>query len=114
MPRWSKMWPHLFLKGITLASVATRSWWSTCWPVVRFALDLLGFALPGWLRLCRHFLRCVSPSLPPGAKSEVNTFDGERCMYGSLNDSIRHLLKDYKFVSVYAMKRGDFNYFLHM
>lgn len=49
-----------------------------------------------------------------GAKSEANTFDGERCMYGCLNDSIRRLLKEYKCVSVYAMKRGDFNYFLHM
>lgn len=53
-------------------------------------------------------------SLCSGAKSEANTFDGERCMYGSLNDSIRRLLKEYKCVSVCAMKRGDVDYFLHM
>lgn len=49
-----------------------------------------------------------------GAKSEANTFDGERCVYGCLSDSIRRLLKEYKCVSVTAMQRGDFNYFLHM
>ncbi|TNM86950.1 ankyrin repeat and BTB/POZ domain-containing protein 1 isoform X1 [Takifugu rubripes] len=63
--------------------------------------------------LCGHE-ELVEYLLASGAKSEVNTFDGERCMYGCLNDSIRRLLKDYKCVSVYAMKRGDFNYFLHM
>lgn len=52
--------------------------------------------------------------LPPGAKCEANTFDGERCMYGSLSDSVRRLLKDYKCVSVRAMQRDDFIYFLHM
>lgn len=53
-------------------------------------------------------------ALLSGAKCEANTFDGERCMYGSLNDSVRRLLKDYKCVSVRAMQRDDFNYFLHM
>lgn len=53
-------------------------------------------------------------SLLSGAKCEANTFDGERCVYGSLNDSVRRLLKDYKCVSVPAMQRDDFNYFLHM
>lgn len=49
-----------------------------------------------------------------GAKCEANTFDGERCVYGSLNDSIRRLLKDYKCVSVVAMQKNDFDYFLHL
>ncbi|CAG11294.1 unnamed protein product, partial [Tetraodon nigroviridis] len=63
--------------------------------------------------LCGHE-ELVEYLLASGAKSEANTFDGERCMYGSLNDSIRRLLKEYKCVSVSAMKRGDVAYFLHM
>lgn len=49
----------------------------------------------------------------PGAKCEANTFDGERCMYGSLSDSIQRVLKEYKCVGIRAMQRNDFNYFLH-
>ncbi|XP_045911915.1 ankyrin repeat and BTB/POZ domain-containing protein 1 isoform X1 [Micropterus dolomieu] len=63
--------------------------------------------------LCGHE-ELVQYLLASGAKCEANTFDGERCMYGSLNDSVRRLLKDYKCVSVRAMQRDDFNYFLHM
>ncbi|KAM4738270.1 ankyrin repeat and BTB/POZ domain-containing protein 1 isoform 2-T2 [Anableps anableps] len=63
--------------------------------------------------LCGHE-ELVQYLLASGAKCEANTFDGERCVYGSLNDSIRRLLKDYKCVSVRAMQRNDFNYFLHM
>lgn len=59
-------------------------------------------------------MRNNSSSLSLGAKSEANTFDGERCMYGSLNDSIRRLLKEYKCVSVCALKRGEVDYFLHL
>ncbi|XP_057686187.1 ankyrin repeat and BTB/POZ domain-containing protein 1 isoform X2 [Corythoichthys intestinalis] len=63
--------------------------------------------------LCGHE-ELVQYLLASGAKCEANTFDGERCLYGSLNDSIRRLLKEYKCVSVRAMKRDDFNYFLHV
>lgn len=49
-----------------------------------------------------------------GAKCEANTFDGERCLYGSLNESIRRLLKDYKCVGAHTMQRDDYEYFLHM
>ncbi|XP_062283730.1 ankyrin repeat and BTB/POZ domain-containing protein 1 isoform X1 [Scomber scombrus] len=63
--------------------------------------------------LCGHE-ELVQYLLASGAKCEANTFDGERCVYGSLNDSVRRLLKDYKCVSVRAMQRDDFNYFLHM
>ncbi|TKS77742.1 Ankyrin repeat and BTB/POZ domain-containing protein 1 [Collichthys lucidus] len=63
--------------------------------------------------LCGHE-ELVEYLLASGAKCEANTFDGERCMYGSLSDSVRRLIKDYKCVSVRAMQRNDFNYFLHM
>uniref|UniRef100_A0A3Q3XES8 Ankyrin repeat and BTB/POZ domain-containing protein 1 n=1 Tax=Mola mola TaxID=94237 RepID=A0A3Q3XES8_MOLML len=63
--------------------------------------------------LCGHE-ELVQYLLASGAKCEANTFDGERCMYGSLNDSVQRLLKEYKCVSVRAMQRDDFNYFLHM
>ncbi|KAG7252481.1 hypothetical protein CRUP_011207, partial [Coryphaenoides rupestris] len=38
--------------------------------------------------LCGHE-ELVQYLLAHGAKCEANTFDGERCLYGSLNDSIR-------------------------
>ncbi|XP_037539989.1 ankyrin repeat and BTB/POZ domain-containing protein 1 [Nematolebias whitei] len=63
--------------------------------------------------LCGHE-ELVQYLLASGAKCEANTFDGERCVYGSLNDSIRRLLKDYKCVSVVAMQKNDFDYFLHL
>lgn len=63
--------------------------------------------------LCGHE-KLVQYLLDNGAKCEANTFDGERCMYGCLNESVRRLLKDYKCISVRAMQRVDFNYFLHM
>ncbi|XP_068191257.1 ankyrin repeat and BTB/POZ domain-containing protein 1 isoform X1 [Antennarius striatus] len=63
--------------------------------------------------LCGHE-ELVEYLLASGAKCEANTFDGERCMYGSLNDSVRRLLKDYKCVTVKAMQKNGFNYFLHM
>uniref|UniRef100_A0AAQ4RDK0 Ankyrin repeat and BTB (POZ) domain containing 1 n=1 Tax=Gasterosteus aculeatus aculeatus TaxID=481459 RepID=A0AAQ4RDK0_GASAC len=62
--------------------------------------------------LCGHE-ELVQYLLANGAKCEANTFDGERCMYGSLNESVRRLLKDYKCISVRAMQRDDFSYFLH-
>ncbi|XP_035499771.1 ankyrin repeat and BTB/POZ domain-containing protein 1 isoform X1 [Scophthalmus maximus] len=63
--------------------------------------------------LCGHE-ELVQYLLASGAKCEANTFDGERCMYGSLSDSVRRLVKEYKCVSIRAMQRDDFNYFLHM
>ncbi|CAB1424205.1 unnamed protein product [Pleuronectes platessa] len=63
--------------------------------------------------LCGHE-ELVEYLLASGAKCEANTFDGERCMYGSLSDSVRRQLKDYKCVSARTMQRDDFNYFLHM
>uniref|UniRef100_A0A8C7WYT6 Ankyrin repeat and BTB (POZ) domain containing 1 n=1 Tax=Oryzias sinensis TaxID=183150 RepID=A0A8C7WYT6_9TELE len=80
-----------------------------------FILKIQTFLLPlrYYACLCGHE-ELVQYLLASGAKCEANTFDGERCVYGSLNDSIRRLLKDYKCVSVRAMQRNDFNYFLHM
>lgn len=63
--------------------------------------------------LCGHE-ELVQYLLASGAKCEANTFDGERCMYGSLNDGVRRILKNYKCVSVRAMQREGFNYCLHM
>ncbi|KAF7655645.1 hypothetical protein LDENG_00053080 [Lucifuga dentata] len=63
--------------------------------------------------LCGHD-ELVQYLLASGAKCEANTFDGERCLYGSLTDSIRRLLKDYKCVSARIMQRDDYDYFLHM
>lgn len=98
-------------QGITHASVATRSWSSTCWLVVRPFLALC--------RLVQRKENVISPviiasALLPGAKCEANTFDGERCMYGCLNDSVRRMLKEYKCVGVQAMQREGFDYCLHM
>ncbi|XP_076022985.1 ankyrin repeat and BTB/POZ domain-containing protein 1 [Genypterus blacodes] len=62
--------------------------------------------------LCGHE-DLVQYLLANGAKCEANTFDGERCLYGSLNESIRRYLKDYKCVSAHTMQRDDYEYFLH-
>ncbi|KAI4823928.1 hypothetical protein KUCAC02_012482 [Chaenocephalus aceratus] len=63
--------------------------------------------------LCGHD-ELVQYLLASGARCEANTFDGERCLYCCLNDSVRRLLKDYKCITVRAMQRDDYNYFLHM
>lgn len=63
--------------------------------------------------LCGHE-ELVQYLLANGAKCEANTFDGERCMYGSLSDSIRRLLKDYKCITAQTMQRDYYDYFLHM
>ncbi|XP_024915273.1 ankyrin repeat and BTB/POZ domain-containing protein 1 isoform X3 [Cynoglossus semilaevis] len=47
-----------------------------------------------------------------GARCEANTFDGERCLYACLKDSIRRLLKDYKCVGGHLMQHDYFNHFL--
>lgn len=55
-------------------------------------------------------IKCMWP--PPGAKCEANTFDGERCLYGALSDSIRRLLKEYKRITAKAMQRDYYEHFL--
>lgn len=49
---------------------------------------------------------------PTGAKCEANTFDGERCLYGALNDTIRRVLKEYKQITAKCMKRDYYDAFL--
>nr|XP_046221031.1 ankyrin repeat and BTB/POZ domain-containing protein 1 isoform X1 [Oncorhynchus gorbuscha] len=61
--------------------------------------------------LCGHE-ELVQYLLANGAKCEANTFDGERCMYGSLSDSIRRLLKEYKCITAQAMQRDYYDHFL--
>ncbi|XP_056445652.1 ankyrin repeat and BTB/POZ domain-containing protein 1 [Gadus chalcogrammus] len=63
--------------------------------------------------LCGHE-ELVQYLLAHGAKCEANTFDGERCVYGSLKDSIRRLLKEHKCITAKTMQRDYFDYFLHM
>lgn len=45
--------------------------------------------------LCGH-RPVVEYLLRQGARCEANTFDGERSLYGALNDGIRHLLRSWK------------------
>ncbi|KAJ8257950.1 hypothetical protein GJAV_G00191510 [Gymnothorax javanicus] len=61
--------------------------------------------------LCGH-VELVQYLLANGAKCEVNTFDGERCLYGALNDKVRRLLKEYKQIPIKAIQRDDYNLFL--
>ncbi|XP_072928113.1 ankyrin repeat and BTB/POZ domain-containing protein 1 isoform X4 [Hemitrygon akajei] len=61
--------------------------------------------------LCGHE-ELVRYLLENGAKCEINTFDGERCLYGALNDSIRRLLKDYKQITAKCMQRDYYDDFL--
>jgi len=51
---------------------------------------------------------------PPsaGAKCEANTFDGERCLYAALSDSIKKMLKGYKMITSTTMRRGVYEEFL--
>ncbi|KAM3871654.1 ankyrin repeat and BTB/POZ domain-containing protein 1 [Diretmus argenteus] len=63
--------------------------------------------------LCGHE-ELVQYLLATGAKCEANTFDGERCMYGSLSDSVRRMLKDYKCITAKTKQRDYFDYFLHI
>ncbi|KAI8149563.1 BTB/POZ protein [Fennellomyces sp. T-0311] len=46
--------------------------------------------------LCGHY-EVVKFLLESGAQCDPNTFTGERCLYGALNDKIRRLLRSYKF-----------------
>ncbi|KAK9406149.1 ankyrin repeat and BTB/POZ domain-containing protein 1 [Crotalus adamanteus] len=61
--------------------------------------------------LCGHE-ELVQYLLANGAKCEANTFDGERCLYGALNDTIRRVLKEYKQITAKCMKRDYYDAFL--
>nr|XP_013807397.1 PREDICTED: ankyrin repeat and BTB/POZ domain-containing protein 1-like [Apteryx mantelli mantelli] len=61
--------------------------------------------------LCGHE-ELVRYLLANGAKCEANTFDGERCLYGALSDTIRRLLKEYKQITAKCMKRDYYDVFL--
>ncbi|MEE6502164.1 hypothetical protein FKM82_004427 [Ascaphus truei] len=61
--------------------------------------------------LCGHE-ELVRYLLANGAKCEVNTFDGERCLYGALSDAIRRLLKEYKRITAKCMQRDYYDDFL--
>ncbi|XP_007437182.1 ankyrin repeat and BTB/POZ domain-containing protein 1 isoform X2 [Python bivittatus] len=61
--------------------------------------------------LCGHE-ELVQYLLANGAKCEANTFDGERCLYGALSDTIRRVLKEYKQITAKCMKRDYYDAFL--
>ncbi|KAK3102998.1 hypothetical protein FSP39_015652 [Pinctada imbricata] len=61
--------------------------------------------------LCGHE-ELVAYMLKNGARCEANTFDGERCLYGALNNEIRNLLKSYNVVSSKMMRRDLYEEFL--
>lgn len=61
--------------------------------------------------LCGH-IDVVRYLLEKGAKCEAKTFDGERCVYGALNDEIRILLKNYKAVTSSIIRRDQYNEFM--
>ncbi|XP_014678194.1 PREDICTED: ankyrin repeat and BTB/POZ domain-containing protein 1-like [Priapulus caudatus] len=61
--------------------------------------------------LCGHS-EVVHYLLIRGAKCEANTFDGERCLYGALNDDIRNMLKNYKVITAQCMRRDSYQEFL--
>ncbi|XP_078517862.1 ankyrin repeat and BTB/POZ domain-containing protein 1 [Lissotriton helveticus] len=61
--------------------------------------------------LCGHE-ELVRYLLANGAKCEANTFDGERCLYGALSDTIRRLLKEYKQITAKCMQRDYYDDFL--
>ena len=43
-----------------------------------------------------------------GAKCEANTFDGERCLYGALNNEIRNLLRSFKTITSQTIRRDQY------
>ncbi|CAN8025554.1 unnamed protein product, partial [Ixodes persulcatus] len=56
---------------------------------------------------------CNSPCVThAGARCVANTFDGERCLYASLNVGIRNLLRDHKVVTSNTMRRDGYDQFL--
>ncbi|XP_029636543.1 ankyrin repeat and BTB/POZ domain-containing protein 1-like [Octopus sinensis] len=61
--------------------------------------------------LCGH-IDVVYFLLTRGAKCERNTFDGERCLYGALNNEIRNLLKSFKVITAKILQRNIFDEYL--
>lgn len=61
--------------------------------------------------LCGH-KEVVEYLLASGARCEANTFDGERCVYGALDDVIRQILLNYKVVTSHTMRRNLYDEFL--
>ncbi|XP_062970911.1 ankyrin repeat and BTB/POZ domain-containing protein 1 isoform X3 [Cynocephalus volans] len=61
--------------------------------------------------LCGHE-ELVLYLLANGARCEANTFDGERCLYGALNDAIRRALREYKQVTASCRRRDYYDDFL--
>ncbi|XP_073087245.1 ankyrin repeat and BTB/POZ domain-containing protein 1 isoform X5 [Manis javanica] len=61
--------------------------------------------------LCGHE-ELVLYLLANGARCEANTFDGERCLYGALSDTIRRALRDYKQVTASCRRRDYYDDFL--
>lgn len=61
--------------------------------------------------LCGH-KDVVKYLLENGARCEANTFDGERCLYGALNNEIRNLLKSFHMVSSKTLRRDLYEEFL--
>lgn len=47
-----------------------------------------------------------------GAHCEANTFDGERCLYGALTDSIRKILMQHSLVTAHTIRRDAYEEFL--
>ncbi|KAH7974674.1 hypothetical protein HPB49_018077 [Dermacentor silvarum] len=61
--------------------------------------------------LCGH-KDVVEYLLSQGARCVANTFDGERCLYASLNLEIRDLLRDRKVITSSTMRRDAYDEFL--
>jgi len=61
--------------------------------------------------LCGH-LEVVQYLLTSGAVCDSNTFDGERCVYGALTDSIRKLLLEHKMLTTSTKRREAYTEFL--
>uniref|UniRef100_A0A3B4BFD6 BTB domain-containing protein n=1 Tax=Periophthalmus magnuspinnatus TaxID=409849 RepID=A0A3B4BFD6_9GOBI len=72
---------------------------------------------PYYACLCGH--EELVQYLLASAKCEANTFEGERCMYGSLSDQIRRLLKEYNCINTCPMQlleqgqHSDVNFLVH-
>lgn len=61
--------------------------------------------------LCGHH-EVVSYLLENGARCDASTFDGERCIYGALNDEIRKTLQKYSVITSRVKRREQFQEFL--
>ncbi|KAK8398875.1 hypothetical protein O3P69_004161 [Scylla paramamosain] len=61
--------------------------------------------------LCGH-LQLVEYLIGVGAHCEANTFDGERCLYGALTDSIRKILTQHNLVTAHTIRRDAYEEFL--